>query len=464
MNKFAIPVLMIMIINGCQKILTVDGTKSGTLSDRQLAAYPMLDENAYLVLKDFESPAQLDDFTLNRKNGRSRIFQSESSSATGTGSLGLSLDTVGDYTLAFTTPIQRWADYNLFLYAVFSNTDQSAVIELKDTAGKSFLHKFQLHKKSWNKLDVDLGEAGEHIDLNCVNQVLFHFEKTGQTKLFLDDLILVDYRKQVRGLVDGPAGSLYSLIDGRQIRVGANGRFELVFYKNKLIAWYDLSTDRPRSNNLLDPSANGVEIVQIATLRNAHIQTALTGTDKDQNVKITIMGEYPNGFPANQIVTYHIHPDGLILLSITQNSKSNQLGIGVTVNKNRGFDAVIGKIRNPAGNSADNRIEYAIFRRIGKRPGADLLIAFKPWKNENLPIRCQLRKNQGTQGMQAMFVSQANIGENSIQGMMRVWPPDIDHLGNAEIYVRKFLETNWPDFKGMGSSEGWQPTYNLEGK
>ncbi len=442
----------------------------GTLSDQQLAAYPQLDENPYLVLKDFESPGQLDDFSLTRSGGpleTSKIFYSGSPTATGTGALGVAFGPEGEYSLAFSTPVRRWKEYNLFLLSLFVNEDQVFCgLKISDAEGKMYKTSFLL-RKSWNKLQVDLKSVGKSIDLSRVDKLIFSFNRIGDTKIYLDDLILVDYHKVLLGQVDGPPGTLFAFQNGKEIHLGSNRRFELVFSEGKMIGWYDLETDLGRINNLLGPSNPGLEIFQVADnnrlgripsdheLVNAHTSLAVK---EDKQIALTVenyFGDVPGDRP-NQTFKYYIYPDGLILLEIMAGSKTGRLGIGLSVDPNQGFEAVVGKLRNPFG-ASQSRIEYCLFRRMGKRAGADLILMAKPWKADGLPVQCRLN------GRKAVLISDANMGENFIRGMIRLWPTNIDHIGNAEIHVRKFMETPGPEIKSQpGSPQGWQPAWKMK--
>jgi hypothetical protein len=448
-----------------------------TLLDQQMAAYPMLEDNAYLTLKSFESADELQDFNLIRSgdqdSGESRIIYSASPTATGTGALGVAFGIVDDYSLIFNTPICRWKTYNLLFVAIFIDDSQaSCEIELADTTGKTSRNSFLL-TKGWNKLQIDLSDAAGTIDLDKVDRVKFSFYQIGNTKIFLDDLILVDYHKTLVGQEVGLPGKIFAIRDGKRIRLGTNGRFEVVFYEGKLIAWYDLSTDRNRTNNLLPPDSRGLELYQgmsdgrfdkIPTgdaVVTAHTQ--LTSDTEKGFMELTVENYFntPQGSRTpDQTLVYRIYSDGIILLDITASSETDQLGIGLAVADDQGFDAVIGKMKNPS--SAQSRIEYTLFRRMGKKAGSDLLIAFKPWETPSRSVKCKVRPV--SKAIQTLFTSDAKIGQNSLQGMIRLWPADIDNISNAEKYIRKYFESSGNDYreeKTAKPSSEWKPTWNL---
>ena len=222
MRKMSIVSLTILfLLSGCTlhlgNYLGKPPVPVGTIADQQFAAYPMLEENPYLVLNDFERAEQLQDFPLPNTDNASRIFFSTSPAATGTGALGLSFGAKHDHGLVFTTLIRQWKAYNLFLCAIYTNeAQQDCEIGITDAAGKSYRHR-DLLTKGWNKVQVDLDAARAVIDLGCVNKVDFSFPGSGPGPFYLDDLILVDYHKTFLGVADGPPGTLYAVQDGKRM-------------------------------------------------------------------------------------------------------------------------------------------------------------------------------------------------------------------------------------------------------
>ena len=102
----------------------------------------------------------------------------------------------------------------------------------------------------WNTLRVDLAEVAKWVDLKQVGQIRWRPEAlAGPATWFLDDLILVDNRTRLQGSPDGPPGELYVVHGGQRLRVGAPGRFELVFANGRIVGWYDLRLDPARERN-----------------------------------------------------------------------------------------------------------------------------------------------------------------------------------------------------------------------
>jgi hypothetical protein len=455
-------IMVPLVLTGCsleQKNPSADIYQSpaGSLFDQQSAAYPMLGDNAYLTLKDFEAVDQLDDFSLAQVSktpgGNSRIVYSGSPTATGGGALGLDFDKIDDYTLTFNLPIRRWTGFNLLICSLYvSNPRVECAIEFLDDAGKSSQTRYTL-ENGWNKLKIDLSAMNDRVDLACVNQIRFHFFQIGDSEVYLDDLILIDHHQRLAGDPDGPAGSLFAVQDGKRIRIGAVKRFELVFTNGNLIAWYDLATDENRMNNLLPADSTGLELFRPVGGQNAFepclpkneqvtVHTSVSARE-GREIQLrteTFFDQFSLKRGPDQVVVYRVRPDGSILLEITANIAEGKLGVGFALAGDQGFDAVVGKVRNPSAKD-DACVDYALFRRMGKKAGADLLLAFKPWKAATLPVHCEIDQTAKAGILRAFFTSESREGKNEIRGMIRLWPAKIDHLGNAEKYVREFLES-----------------------
>jgi hypothetical protein len=386
--------------------------------------------------------------------------------------LGVSFRGSTDQALTYNTVIRRWGGYNLFLAAICSPADAvDCVLRMADQAGRTFRRDFVLHK-GWNKVQLDLEAAGRAVDLNRMDKVTFSFRRSEPGEFCLDDLILVDFHKTLAGMPDGPVGTLYAVQDGKRIRIGTNGRFELGFYEGGWIAWYDLSTDPVRRRNLLAPRTPGLDLYQVINEgrmdrlpagRGLVTVHTLLGVENPNCIDFAVEkyeGEPAAGREPDEALRFHIDADGLILVEAIGAARAGELGLGVAVARGRGFDAVIGKMRSPSLRSS-NRIEYVLFRRTGPKGGADLLMAVRPWKEETAAVRCRLRRGNDD-ALQAVFTGEAAAGPDTLHAMIRIWPPDIDHLGNAEIHVRKFLETNGPEFKLPSGSNPWQPNWSIK--
>jgi hypothetical protein len=444
-----------LLLNGCSQnskpTLVESNLPMRSLCDQQEAAYPVIADNSYLVIADFEDAAQLNDADLyligDSQVGKSRIFHSGSPTATGEGAMGVFFDTLAEYRLSYTLPIQKWTGYNMLLASIYIEDPKTeCVLEIFDLGGKSYKKHLMLGN-GWNKIKIDLEPLANVIDIGNVATIHFDFKELGNTHLYLDDMILVDYHKLITGEEGGTAGSLYAVQDGKRIRVGANKRFELVFSSGRWIGWYDLTTDENRQNNLLPASSQGIEVFQgpkrlAASLpadSEVTVHTSLLASNRyELRYRVEYYyDEYAMKLGPDLILTYRMRPDGEILFEATVRNASEQMEIGFHLAGGQGFEPVIGRIRPEDGGGP---VEYGLLRRTGKKAGEDFLMAVKPWKSPMLPVKCRRDTSRaGTTGL--LFTSETSEGKNTIQGMIRIWPADIDNLANAEKYVREYFTT-----------------------
>ncbi len=481
-KAFALSVL-VMILAGCgtQYRIFDTGKESAvsgkilpdelnTLTAQQFAAYPILEDSDFLTLADFEQKWQLEDFHLSRKSGqtgRAKIFYTDSPTATGEGAMGIFFGTTDDYTVTFDMLIRNWNEYNVFLCAIFCNENyQNAAVELVDNAGHSFIRRYQLRRK-WNKLMLDLVSAGKEINLKQIVKVKFHFYQVGQEQIYIDDLILAKHLKVLVGQIGGRPGTVFAAKAGRRLRVGVNGRFELVFAEGKIVGWYDLTTDKHRVNNLAPVGGLGPNIYQVIvggkfiplpennTLMSVHTSLIKVNANRIKIVADIYFGSKISGRNADQTITYYIGSDGMIKTEICTANGSDTLGVGFAVADGQGFDGIVGKIKNPSG-PPDSHIEYCLFRRMGKRQGSDLLVAFKPFQNPAKSVECKLIG--GRSNLSCVLISKAQPSGSCLTGMIRIWPINIDNIANAERYVRDFIANSMSLSSSMGSGKSaWQP-------
>ena len=76
--------------------------------------------------------------------------------------------------------------------------------------GKTTMIPFSL-TQGWNKLQIDLTAVGKEIDLKNIAGMKFSFRRIGDTKLFLDDLILIDYQKMMTNKQDRKSAETNSI-------------------------------------------------------------------------------------------------------------------------------------------------------------------------------------------------------------------------------------------------------------
>jgi len=458
------------------------GQVYGSLFLQQVAAYPLLEESEmFTVLCDFETADQVEYFELTRSSGalgEACIFDSGSPTGTGKGALGVRFTDRADYTLVFTPNIKRWVGNNLWEIAIYSQEDQvKCAIELTGGRDNNYARTYLL-RRGWNKLQIDLTGAAGQIALSQVKRVTFTFEEIGESIVCLDDLILLQHAKPIVGTPDGPSGKLYAVRQGRRIRIGASKRFELVFFNGKIVEWYDLASDTKRINNLapagglgpflyeLDAAGTRAAIPAADTVTSVHSQVSSRpgGTKVKLAAEVFFGAGQQSGRPADQTFTYTISGDGTVDLRFHVGTAAKKLAVEFAVAGDRGFDAKVGRIRNRLGPSGST-IEYGLLRRMGAKAGSDLLVVFRPWKAGYLPVGCRVPSSGGQVPLRIAIESEAEQGGNYLEGLMRIWPTDIDHLGNAERYVRDFVGESGrglagPEYRERGSS--WSPTWPVE--
>jgi len=105
-------------------------------------------------------------------------------------------------------------------------------------------------------------------------------------------------------------------------------------------------------------------------------------------------------------------------------------------------------------------VEYVLLRRMGEQRGADLLASLRPWKAAHLPVDAATRLEDGR--LIVEFRSEPAGGRTRVTGMLRVWPENLDHLGNAEPHVRSFvnrvpLVPGGPETTNDGAN--WSPAW-----
>ena len=231
--------------------------------DRLRETYPELATNKFLVVADFEDPVQGQMFTMRTRSQRGYFHPSTKRSRpeTGAGSLEVYFAEPSDMLLAWSSQGGDWSlpadwrDYRLLLMSLYCRSGPKVInLEIQGRgAGERYRQDGILLESGWNTVGIDLTEVARHVDLSYVAHVGWRLEQpTAAVRIYFDDLILVDNRVDIWGTPDGAPGSLYVTHEGRRIRLGACGRFELVFYNGEITEWYDLGTDPERERNCVN--------------------------------------------------------------------------------------------------------------------------------------------------------------------------------------------------------------------
>jgi len=281
--------------------------------------------------------------------------------------------------------------------------------------------------------------------------VQWRFSNGADEAVFLDDVILLEHRRPTLGDVDGPRGTLYVVQEASRYRVGVCRQFELVIVGDRIVAWYDLTTDADRMNNLADKGGLGPMLFDVND--DGALLPIRTAKEIGGAVRTTVVGEggsatcqivcrvfaeatpLPSQRPV-QMTTFSVSRDGRVKIDLLCATATKKLAVEYRLNNDVGFDPIVGRIRNPLG-PAQSRIGYALLRRMGGPvPTSDFLAAWRPWTQADGAIACELVPS--VESIAVRFVGQATPGEVTLEGFLRVWPTTIDTLADGERYVREF--------------------------
>ena len=234
-----------------------------TRSDRLMQAYPDLRSGRFAVVADFENPAHMElfqlikvspqaEFILNTKRGRPETGRSCLQLTTGSPDdiVVLNNEHAAQWYLK-----RDWRPYNMLLMGVHAPGDKLN-FEISIGAGppdnRIAVQSSLPLERGWNDLRLDLGEVGERLAPDDVQELRFSI--TGADKpvdVYLDDIILTASRENLFGDPQNRDGDLYVQRMGRRWNIGAGGRFELTFANGQIVAWYNLASDPYRLGNLV---------------------------------------------------------------------------------------------------------------------------------------------------------------------------------------------------------------------
>lgn len=228
--------------------------KLSPILERMRQTYPDLQTGPFISLADFESPGQVLLFRTLRADGTQPDDQPTLSilrSRNETGAGGLKVVLRGpDDRLVFDGArsselalIRDWRPYALLLMSLYGPPG-GAVVEFTVTSGEAqprhWTRTLRL-KPQWNLVALDVATIGDHVDLADVRALGWRVPgATGGVELFVDDVILADNRRWVRGEGAAP-GELYAFTRGRRLYVGARDRFELALADGIIVRWQDAS-------------------------------------------------------------------------------------------------------------------------------------------------------------------------------------------------------------------------------
>jgi len=264
----ACPALSAIVLLGCGQVFRAPALAPP--SPQPLAAvYPDAAGGRVAIVADFEQPERAGFFRTEPASGRTWCAPSRlRARRTGSIALRVHLEAASDQLIATNLPAGRgpgfvrdWTPYNLLIMSVYSPRPVLALAFEVRSGGEDaevFRRDDFVLTQGWNVLRVDLGEVGGHVDLRDVRQLRWMVPQlAGPIDLYLDDLILVDNRRDLLGSPQGRPGTLYVQSVGRRLRIGAVGRFELVFARGRIVHWFGLQADPQRRLDLAGSPALG---------------------------------------------------------------------------------------------------------------------------------------------------------------------------------------------------------------
>ena len=447
--------------------------------DRMVQTYGDLKGRPFQILADFETPEQGTLFRIEPagQGGAVGISTVRARLETGVGALRALLTSPGQQVIAEDTPEARWglhrnwADYRLLLVSVYAPRELGGLrISVRSGTDRPLTCRppRMFLKSGWNLLRIDLAEIGEEVNLADVRELRFWCDPLDTpVELFLDDLVLVDNRREVLAPADRQPGDLYAGVQGREIVVGAMERFELVFARGQIRRWYDLGSDPGRTRNLVgrgflgpvptrvDPSAG-----QPAPAPDAAHQWSALGpiVESFQTVveahplRVTVQGEWRFGTPdappgeagPSHRWRYCIYADGRVFLEAAGQASApdapvSRVGLAFACDAALGFE-----LRRPESASRPAGAQaYALFARP-QRGLADLLVV--PYQ----PCPASIMDQPEQSRIGVLFEVPADDGRFDFRAMVRVWPADVDSPVQADPLADDYLRP-WPIEVDAGS-------------
>lgn len=441
--------------------------KLAPTTDRLVATYPDLASKRFQILADFETPEQASLFRYEAGGmlNPMAITTERARRETGVGSLKLSLLDSSQHALAVDTPdgkwglYRDWTKYHLLLMAVFSPRDLGG-FTFSVTSGRdsklTYRHPRIFLRQGWNTVRIDLTDMYEQINPADVREVRFWCEPLDTpVDLYLDDLILVDNEQTLFGKSNGEPGDLYAISQGRRIVVGSVERFELTFYRGRILHWFDLTRDPGRLHNLAGRGSLGPIPVVVNAAPDSVVRlddpTQWSGLgmsvdsfqrlDEAGPARVVVLGEWRFGSPGTAKSesspfhrwVYSVYPDGRIYLECRGTARSPTFeppGLGVVF----ACDGSQGFSRHVAGGTPDGetapigREPFALFSRAGPGLSNLLVVPFKP-----LVVRA-ITADQDPR-LCALWQLPPQDDQFVMAAMLRVWPGDMDQPEKAVPYA-----------------------------
>jgi len=383
-------VLSLACLHGCQTPPQL-GASDPTQTDRLIRTYPELRSGRFAVISDYENASHMELVQLSSVSPQAHCILDlrRGRSETGRGCLSFTTGSPHDSAVLNSDRAENWflkrdwRDYDLLMMSVFSPIPQ-AQLQLTLAAGPprdrvTVETPLQIHQ-GWNELSIDLAEVGERLTLDDVREIRLSLAKVIKpVELLIDDIILAAHREPIFGHAENKDGLLYAQRVGRRWRIGAGGKFELVFANGQIVGWYQLSGDPYRLHNLCDHTTLGPTPIRAALSTNATQDFKNFGDHVAVHSRLTEMNETrivmkttwhfvddPGQAYANRPVhqwTYTIYATGQVFVDVhatqrTPNGAASDMGLAISATTR---DGDIVRTQSQAENSANTQ-PYALVR------------------------------------------------------------------------------------------------------
>jgi len=265
---FALLVPLLAHVVGCRNV-SYPPEHEVTRSDRLSHAYADVQAQRFVVIADFENPDHMElvRFVESSEDASAVLDPRGGRATTGRAALKFKAGSRED-NLILTNPAdgnwylrRDWQPYDLLLLSVQS-PEQGLIMSLSLAAGegdKAGTVETQIPlDRGWNAVKLDLAEVGEKIPLDDIRQIKLALAvEDWPATVHIDDVVLAGNRVDLLGDAGATDGSLYVQIAGRRWRVGAGGKFELVFSGGQVVGWYNTAADPYRLRNLVEDTVLG---------------------------------------------------------------------------------------------------------------------------------------------------------------------------------------------------------------
>jgi hypothetical protein len=371
-----------------------------------MEAYSELRGGRFLVIADFEEPGHMELFEMISVSPQAKLELSEKRGRPRTGPRCLEFTTgspddaiVVSNARAENWYLKRdWRPYDLLLMSVNvpggkrRSGGRDLALEVTIAAGSASSSRSEPRpsgslgeavptavqcsiplQPGWNVVRLDLAEVGERIPLDDVRELRLAVSGPPRPRrkamtVRIDDILLTGLRRDLFGDSSNQDGGVYVQRVGRRCRVGAGGRFELVFANGQIVEWYNLAADPYRRRNLVQGTTLGPSPMVLGSPQEREAGFSPLGEDVlvwqrilEMNVVRVVVActwwfvDDPNAAVDDrpyQRWVYTIYPTGQIYVAVehtaaTEQWSPSELGLAVTVassedDERRLYQSVVG--------------------------------------------------------------------------------------------------------------------------